>query len=443
MQVILILMAALVGFVLLAHTLFQSNIAFFLFPTGLADNSVPMAKLVRLLDEGANESVEAAIDVYAGAQRFAGVVSAFPEGAQPSESLRRLLESHAVAGEVLAARDIRFRTLTASEVDNSPLRGSSLIELAVLEVSVALNTGEVAYFWLTPSAVMYNRHFGMLPMFVFLMLAVALVGVLLVRLAFRPLKSLERAASDFDGFMAPEPILEVGPSEVKQVARSLNEMQSRIHTLIQERALIIAAIAHDVRSALARLKLRLDGREMVDPGIEEDLNQVSVMMDDMVTFARPAPSATVDPEIVVLDVWLTNYAHNSPYQVCWQGDRFRCAVIAIHERALRRALDNLVDNANRYAGSASLSLSESVHGWDIQVRDRGPGIPEDEISRLFTPFHRLEYSRNRRTGGSGLGLGIARELIRGEGGDVTLKNAADGGLIATIHLPDELQVAGD
>jgi signal transduction histidine kinase len=443
MQVILILLAVLISFVLLIHTLFQSNIAFFLLPKGLENNAVPITKLVEQLDQVSAENAGAILDVYASEQRFAGIAKEFPHDAKPSEPLRKVLESRSSAAKALADRDVRFRTLTSSKVINSPLRGNSGFSIAALEISVELGNGRIAYFWLSPSTVLYSRQFGMLPLFVSLMLAVAALGVLLVRTAFRPLKSLEIAAAGFDGTLEPELIPELGPSEVKQLARSLNEMQSRIHGLVQERAFMIAAIAHDVRTALARIRLRLDSHDLEDAGIEEDLDQITVMMDDMVTFARPARASKLNPEILALDQWLADYANNSPYDVCLRPGEHQRVCVSIQERALRRAIDNLVDNANRYATGAFLQLKETADGWAIEVRDEGPGVPDAEITKLFTPFHRLEYSRNRGTGGSGLGLGIARELIRGEGGEVTLRNSPAGGLVATIYLPNQLQICDE
>ena len=116
------------------------------------------------------------------------------------------------------------------------------------------------------------------------------------------------------------------------------------------------------------------------------------------------------------------------------------APYSAHPQALRRCLNNLIENALRYGERADLTISDDEPELRIEVRDRGPGIPDDQLEAVFEPFFRLEGSRSRDSGGAGLGLSIARNIARWHGGDVTLRNAADGGLIATLRLPRSLAV---
>ena len=434
-QVIVILLIVLFAFVGLMNILFQSNFAFSLNQRGLRENAAQIATLTTLVESSAPTQIDTILRTYSSARRYAGITGEFPDGAEHSDALRQLFEADDHARTVLSGREVRFRTLGSSQVAASDLRGNSGIGISVFEISVSLAGGKVLFVWLTPPAVMYNSNFGMLPVFIFLMFGVATVGVVLVRWAFRPLTLLEKSASRFGSTLEPQHIPEVGPSEVRQVSIALNDMQSRIQRLVSERAMMMAAIAHDVRTALTRLRLRLDSQHVVDPGVEEEIEQVNVLISDMMTFARSAQPSQDEPEVVQLDRWLTQYAEKCPHEVILCPPPADGITVALEERALRRALDNLVDNANRYAGAASLALTKTTAGLEIDVRDKGPGVSEQKMPALFTPFYRLEYSRNRDTGGSGLGLGIARELIRAQGGDITLRNAQGGGLVATIQLP--------
>jgi signal transduction histidine kinase len=234
------------------------------------------------------------------------------------------------------------------------------------------------------------------------------------------------------------PMAEVGPSEVRTVIRAFNQMRLQLRGYLVERAQMLAAISHDLRTPITRLRLRA---EMIqDPGHREkfvrDLDEMQAMAGSALEFFRSVGDETQRQALDVgalveslcedwcetgADVRLEG-APNGPY--------------GAHPRALRRCLDNLVENALRYGERARITIEDDDAALRIAVRDAGPGIPDKDLVRVFEPFFRLERSRNRDSGGTGLGLAIARNIARWHGGDIHLRNAANGkGLTAELVLP--------
>ncbi len=278
-------------------------------------------------------------------------------------------------------------------------------------------------------------------------LGVVLVAILMVRWLTRPLRMFADAARRaYVGNEAPQLPVE-GPAEVRELASAFNDMQSRIKRLIDERTQTLAAISHDLKTPLTRLRLRAQELreakgvrdEALPPAIEADLDEMEAMLDASLTFLRGEQSEEPlrDFDLVALletikddaldaghDVALT-----APGKLRWTGRRL----------SLKRALTNLVHNAARYGGHVRIVVGTGAGEVAIRIDDDGPGLPEAELERVFMPFVRLETSRSRETGGVGLGLTIARGVLRGHGGDVTLQNRPEGGLRALARLP---QAAG-
>lgn len=264
------------------------------------------------------------------------------------------------------------------------------------------------------------------------------VGWIAVRSATRPLTRLARAADALRPGDATPPLPEDGPSEVARAAASFNAMQQRIRTHEAERTLILAAVSHDLKTPLTRMRLRA---ELLDDGdlrdkLQADLAHMQALVEEGLAHARSAQAGTEPACRVDLSALLdalvcdhTDMGHDvrldaPPLEPVWT-----------RPLALRRLLGNLVDNAVRFGGSASVVVSRHDTGLRITVSDDGPGIPDSELARMRAPFTRLESSRHRDTGGTGLGLAIVDELARALGGRVELANRPGGGLEARLDLP--------
>ncbi len=280
---------------------------------------------------------------------------------------------------------------------------------------------------------------------------IALVLWLAVGRLTGPLAALARAADRLghDGEVAE--VTPTGPDEVRRLTRALNDMQHRIKKFVDDRTRLLAALGHDLRSPLTALRVRAEmveddeAREHLVASIEEMQEMVEATLAFASGMATGEPAERLDPvDLVgaVVDEFTDRGAPvgfspppDGPDGGLDRGrDGGRVAVMA-HPVAFRRALRNIVENALRYGGKAEITLTTEREQVRIVVSDQGPGIPEDDMSRVFEPFVRLETSRSRDTGGTGLGLSIARTIIRAEGGEITLANRPDGGLEVTITLP--------
>lgn len=274
-------------------------------------------------------------------------------------------------------------------------------------------------------------------------LGVILVAILMVRWLTRPLRMFADAARRaYVGAEAPQLPVK-GPAEVRELASAFNDMQNRIKRLIDERTQTLAAISHDLKTPLTRLRLRAQELreakgardEALPPAIDADLDEMEAMLDASLTFLRGERSEEPlrDFDLAALLETIKDDALDAGHDVVLEGPgklRWRGRRLL-----LKRALTNLVHNAARYGGPVRISLAQDAGGAEILIDDDGPGLPETELERVFMPFVRLETSRSRETGGVGLGLTIARSALRGHGGDVTLQNRPEGGLRARVRLP--------
>ncbi|WP_027172944.1 ATP-binding protein [Methylobacterium sp. 10] len=266
-----------------------------------------------------------------------------------------------------------------------------------------------------------------------------LVGVAAVVLMHRiagPLRDLTRATAEI-GHGKVVPVREAGPDETRDIARALNAMQDRIHRLVTERTQALAAVSHDLRTPIARLRLRLDG--LPEGGeiraMGSDLDDMQAMVDSTLAYLRgdadPEPRQVANVASVLMSI--ADTSSDAGREVAYAGPGR--ALATVRPVALRRALDNVVDNAVRYGTRAFISLDVEPEELVLTVEDDGPGIPPEEVARAFEPFTRLEASRNRNTGGTGLGLTIARRIVEAEGGGIALSNRSGGGLRVRISLP--------
>jgi len=260
------------------------------------------------------------------------------------------------------------------------------------------------------------------------------LGAWAVRTATRPLHRLADAADRLRPDQPAAPLSEDGPSEVHRAAAAFNRMQQRIDAHLQERMHILAAVSHDLQTPITRMRLRADLLD--DPALRDklhaDLAETQSLVAQGIAYARSAHAAHEPLQRVDLPSLLHSIARD--YADAGQPVHVSEAAPLHAEtrpQALRRLVCNLVDNALKFAGPAELRLAASAAGaWTLEVLDRGPGIPTDELARVMEPFVRLEDSRHRCTGGTGLGLAIANQLALGLGGQLTLLPRAGGGLEA-------------
>jgi hypothetical protein len=278
----------------------------------------------------------------------------------------------------------------------------------------------------------------------FVLMTLAAIGLTLwaVRRLTRPVRDLAAAADRLGRDVNAPPLPENGPTEVATAARAFNTMAERIRRFVGDRTQMLAAIGHDLKTPITRLKLRA---ELMDDDeqrrkVLSDLEEMEGMIAATLAFARDdaaaEPSVPLDLAALCRTV-LDEAADTKPEMaeaIAYEGPEH--LTVKARPMALKRALANLVGNAVAYGNAARLRLAQAAPGQlRIAIEDDGPGVPEDELEGVFQPFRRLETSRNRETGGTGLGLPIARNILRAHGGDVVLRNRDGGGLTALATLP--------
>ena len=278
----------------------------------------------------------------------------------------------------------------------------------------------------------------LLGLLVFLGLSVALLSAWAVRRLTQPLASLADAATGLAQNLEREPLPETGPREVVQAARAFNAMQRDFKRTLDTRAQALAAVSHDLRMPITRLRLRLERLEEGDlrNKMDDDLTEMDGMIGNTLEYLRAGSivekASKIDLEALIESV--TEDITNLGATVRQHGQA--SAPVTARPLALRRCLTNLMDNARRYGGGdLDVSITEREKQIQVIVEDRGPGIPESELERVFEPYVRVEVSRAKHTGGTGLGLAIARAIARSHGGEVTLENRPGGGVKAVLSLP--------
>ena len=270
-----------------------------------------------------------------------------------------------------------------------------------------------------------------------LVLLLVIVLYLTARSITRPLSDLARAADSLGREARPVPQLaERGARELRDAARAFNTMQDRLHRYLDSRTRVLAAMSHDLKTPLTRLRLQVEALD--NPPMQERIGRELDEMESMVREALALfrglddgePAAAVDVNALLEKI--REEFRDLGGTVTITGQALRPLVGK--PQALKRCLTNLIANAVKFGTRAEVLIADGAD-LVIRVRDHGPGIPEEELERVFEPFYRLESSRNRDSGGTGLGLTIARDLAQAHGGSLLLANLAGGGLEATLRLP--------
>lgn len=267
-----------------------------------------------------------------------------------------------------------------------------------------------------------------------------LLGIVLyamTRTITRPLADLANAADAVGRGTSTQPLKERGARELKRATHAFNAMQERLQRYLDSRTRVLAAMSHDLRTPITRLRLRVESieDEALRARCVEDLDEMTRMVRGALSLFRglndEEPAVDFDVDALLQELQRQYADVNASVAVEGRAS----APIRGKPLALKRCLGNLVDNALQYGEHATIEVSDTSDALTIRVLDDGPGIPDAEIERVFEPFYRLESSRNRATGGTGLGLSIARDVAQAHGGSLTLANRSSGGLEAKLVLP--------
>lgn len=269
-----------------------------------------------------------------------------------------------------------------------------------------------------------------------LLVAVLILSSIALRGLSRPLRTLAAAAEALGKNIHRPPLPESGPSEVRQAAHAFNTMQSRLVRYIEDRTRVLAAMSHDLKTPLTRLRLRAEllDDEARQP-FEKDLAEMQAMVSDALGALRGLDGQAQSVPVDVMALLEALREDNADMGRSVRVEGHAAAPLVADPARLRRCVGNLIDNAVLYGQRARVRIEDSATALTLRISDDGPGIPQDQLERVFDPFYRLEASRSRDTGGTGLGLSIARDIARAAGGDVSLRNLPAGGLEATLVLP--------
>ena len=252
----------------------------------------------------------------------------------------------------------------------------------------------------------------------------------------RPIRVFADAAERLGADPEAEPLTPSGPSEVRTAIHAFNDMQASLRDHMRRRTQTVAAIAHDLRTPLTRLRFRAEqAPEAVRDRMAGDIEEMDALIGQAMAYVRgeatPDRRETFDLDALAADC-AGGFSETGGAVTFDGGGQLS---VEADPAALRRALANLIANAVKYGGAARVKAFAQDGRAVVTVEDDGPGLPDGELEAVFEPFHRAERSRSRETGGAGLGLTVARQAARAHGGDVTLTNQSQGGLLARLELP--------
>jgi signal transduction histidine kinase len=355
--------------------------------------------------------------------------SAVTAGMERDERVEARLRQ-ALEGNGVEAAEVRAGVRAEPHPHHAP-RGDVLLLSARLGANAWLN-GRLT----TPRADPWLHH-RLAAATLLLYLIVLGATLFLARRLASPLRDLTRAAESFGGREAPPAVAVRGPSDLRRAIDAFNRMNRRVVALLDEKDRMLGAIGHDLRTPLASLRIRA---ELVEPEEERarivaTIDEMSAMIEDILVLARSGRaregSRPVDLAALVEALVEDHRALGADVS----AEPAERLVLAAQPNLLRRAVRNLIDNAVKYAGGASVGVRREGEEVLIEVADRGPGLAPDDIERAAEPFYRVEGSRSRETGGAGLGLAIARAVAESHGGSLRLANREGGGLVAALVLP--------
>jgi signal transduction histidine kinase len=340
----------------------------------------------------------------------------------PAPQLDRMRRQIVTWEPVLAYSDLRLRL--------EP-RGRQTMAAGALQ----LPDKSWVYFSMFDVETDWDLAFGRIAFALVPVIGILAIGGVLVRRALLPLRQLT-AATERIGHGEEVMVEEQGTEDVRDLISAFNSMQSRIHQLIEDRTQMLAAVGHDMRTPIARLRLRLEA--LTDPqmaeAVETDLSEITDMIDSLLAFLGGDKDAEERKrtDLAVMAATIIDDARDMGQQARYEGPDH--LDMMLRTNGMRRAMRNLVENALHYGDEAVLSIEQRKSSILIRVEDNGPGIPEKDLNAVLQPFVRLDVARRRNTKGLGLGLAIVAQAVEQEGGRLSLVNLSPG-LRAEIELP--------
>lgn len=439
--IVLLLLLALVGMntarLLLIEEKRQSDEARFPLP-GQA------AAIVELLDAlPADQRSQMILAV--GSERFqVSIIRTLPP---PSPDAERLPGIEWLVAQYLdRAPDREIRAIDMGTLENRPLwrlfDSYSPLSQRQISIAIALTTGGYVLFEIGGASP--YRLFGIPPGFWF-----GIFGILFAALALwaiareaRPLRQLASSVTEFGNDGRPHPVEARGAPEIRRLIDAINAMEERISALIRGRTILLGAVSHDLKTYITRLQLRIEALPDATQRDKatNDLSSMTRLIDDSITIAQGAVQGErhrpVNLARLLRDEIATREDEGLKLVVddgdfCMKGD----------DTALRRLLGNLIDNALRYGHRADIHLAAKDGALRLTVDDEGEGIPEADRAAVFEPFYRLDASRNFASGGSGLGLTIAKQIVEDHDGRISVGTSPKGGARILITLPGSGETA--
>ena len=405
-----------------------------------------IAILVRLLDTVPADAVPGTIAAFNSPRHHfsIGQASLVPDGAMDADEARlahgldrRLQADASEARLLLVKRDSVERDLVERDVAEGPSAAGRRSKPEALQVSVHLADGR----WLNGEAPVALPTPPWMRIGLFQIAASVVAVLVAVGLGLRgvvgPVTALAQAAEKAGRGTLVAPLPEPGPAELRTMTIAFNRMQARLRAYVDDRTRMLAAVSHDLRTPITSLWLRAEmvEDEALRAGMVRTLGDMKRMVEATLSFARDDAASQASGPLDLADLARTLVSDHVALGRDVTLSAPETLPFAGRPDALRRALDNLVENAVRYGARARIALDRDGADVRIRVEDDGPGIPADRVEAMFEPFARLDASRNDETGGTGLGLAIARSAIRAHGGEIRLATLPQGGLRAEVVLP--------
>ncbi|NQX79847.1 MAG: HAMP domain-containing protein [Hyphomicrobiaceae bacterium] len=331
------------------------------------------------------------------------------------------------------SNEIRLR------VKDTPFWIDTVGDSDFVEIKIKLESSVLSFIAKRSQTYASNSHIFLIWMVVTSMVLLA-VAILFLRNQITPILRLAEAADAFGkGRSFPDDFRPRGAREMRQAAEAFIEMRDRITQHVDQRTTMLAGVSHDLRTFLTRFKLELallDEKPIIK-ALEQDIQEMQSMLEEYLSFANGSGGEKIvltPLRELIREVCKKQQVHGIQIEFIQSSQQHKI-IVPLKPNAFKRALVNLINNAKGFSSRVVIRLSEASEWVTIDIEDNGPGIPREERENVFHPFYRLDCSRNQNLGNSGLGLAIARDVVRSHGGDIKLETSSMSGLRAVIRIP--------